>query len=173
MLNISISQIPQEMRELPSFYWLPKNPIDSRFITASCHCTAKPLSRLLTACLTTITQHYKEYCDGINRNTGVNCFRIINNSQQVLRKLHKIDESSSARHFDFSTLYTNIPHFQLKQNFEHLVNEAFKIRGASFLSVNRLNQAFWSNHPVPNFFNFGGKDIINFLIDNLYNYYGG
>ena len=76
-LNI---QIPQEMRELPSFCWLPKmhrNPIGSRFTTASSHCTAKPLSRLLTTCLTTITQHYKEYCDG---NTVVNCFWIINNS---------------------------------------------------------------------------------------------
>ena len=136
-----------------------RNPIGSRFITASSHCTAKPLSRLLTTCVTTITQHYKEYCDG---NTVVNCFWIINNSQQVLRKLHKVNKSSSARHFDsfdFSTLYTNIPHFQLKQNFEHLVDEAFIIRGASFLSVNRLNQAFWSSHPVPNCFNFERKDI--------------
>ena len=151
-------------------------PIGSKFITACSHCTAKPLSSILTTCVTTITQHYNEYCVG---NTVVNCFWIINNSQQALRKLHKVNESSSVRHFDsfdFSTLYTNIPHFQLKQNFEHLVDKAFIIRVASFLSVNRLNQAFWSSHPVPNCFNFGGKDIlsfINFLIDNIYHYYGG
>ena len=43
----------------------------------------------------------------------------INNSQQVLHNLHKINDTSKAYHFDsfdFSTLYTSISHSSLKGN---------------------------------------------------------
>ena len=46
--------------------------------------TTKPLSRLLTSSLKLISKHYKQYCNRIFRKTGVNCFWIIDNSQQVL-----------------------------------------------------------------------------------------
>ena len=45
--------------------------------------------------------------------TGVNCFWIVDNSQQVLNRICKINYFSPAKHinsFDFSTLYTSIPH---------------------------------------------------------------
>ena len=44
-----------------------------RFIAAG-KCMTKPLSGILTSCFTTILTHFKEYCDGIYRNTGVNAF---------------------------------------------------------------------------------------------------
>ena len=67
-------RLPSEMRKLPCMYWLPKlhkNPFGSRFIAASKKCTTKPLSTLLKAYLTTITIHFKEYCVGIFKNTGI------------------------------------------------------------------------------------------------------
>ena len=85
--------VPLEMHELPRFYWLPKmhkSPYGCRFIAAG-KCTTKPLSGILTSCFTTILSHFKEYCDGIYRNTGVNAFWIINNSQQVLKILHGVN----------------------------------------------------------------------------------
>ena len=44
---------------LPSFYWLPNS--------------TKPLSKLLTACLSKIA----DYCDGIYSRTGVNSLYIL------------------------------------------------------------------------------------------------
>ena len=74
-------RLPEEMRQLPTFYWLPKmhkTPIGSRFIAASGACTTKPrIPITLTSCLKLVTQHFKEYSEGIARNTGVNCFWII------------------------------------------------------------------------------------------------
>ena len=96
-------RIPEEMRQLPTFYWLPKmhkNPTGSRFIAASSGCTTKPLSQLLTSCLKLVTQHFKEYCEGIARNTGVNCLWITDNSFKVLRKLSKLNRTRRAEHFD-------------------------------------------------------------------------
>ena len=69
------------MMQLPTFYWLPKmhkTPVGSGFIAASSSCTTKPLSKLLTSCLNLIIQHFKEYNEDITKNSGANCFWIIN-----------------------------------------------------------------------------------------------
>ena len=38
--------------------------------------------------LKTILIHYKQYCDGLYNHSGINCFWIINNSTEVLDRLH-------------------------------------------------------------------------------------
>ena len=168
--------VPSNMEELPCLYWLPKlhkTPFGSRFIAASNRCTTKPLSSLLTACLHTVTLHFKEYCNGIFRNSGINCFWIINNSLQVLSLLSTLNVGSKAKHldsFDFATLYTNIPHDSLKCNLKELITEAFKVRGAKYLSVNRQGVAYWSIEPTPGFcFSFDKLiEMLEYLIDNIY-----
>ena len=65
----------------------------------------------------------------------------------MLRKLDKVNITSTAKHFDsfdFSTLYTNIPHNSLKFNLRELIKEAYRIRGARYLTVNRFGVAYWS-----------------------------
>ena len=142
--------VPNEMMQLPTMYWLPKlhkNPYGSRFITASNKCTTKPLSGILTACLSTVITHFKEYCNGIFRNTGVNCFWIINNSLHVINTLRNINISSKARSFDsfdFSTLYTSIPHDSLKYCLKMLIEEAYRVRGANYLTINRNRKCTWA-----------------------------
>ena len=105
MTNYKICVEP-ELGYLPSFYWLPKmhkQPYGTRFIAASNKCSTKPLSKLLTTCLSMVSCHFRQYCSGIYCRTGVNCFWIIDNSQQVLSALSKINYFSTAKHFDFST----------------------------------------------------------------------
>ena len=122
-----------------------KTPYSSRFIAASNKCTTKPLSGLLTTCLSAVVTHFKEYC---NRNTGINCFWIINNSQHVIDTLQGINASVKAKHFDsydFSTLYTSIPHVSLKNNLHELIDEAYKARGAVYLAVNKKGICYWAN----------------------------
>ena len=83
---------------------------------------------------------FKEYYNGIFRNSGRNCFWIVNNSLQVFSHLSTLNKGSKAKHldtFDFATLYTNIPHVSLKCNLKVLINEVFKVQGAQFLSLNR------------------------------------
>ena len=99
---------------------------------------------LLTSCFKTILTHYKQYCDGIYNHYGINCFWIINNSTEVLDRLHQINKTSRAKRFDsndFVTLYTNFPHDALKNNIRNLVIEAFKIREAKYLIVKRHGKA--------------------------------
>ena len=59
------------------------------------HYYTKPLSSLLTSCLTTVLIHYKEYCGGIFTNTGINCFWVINNLQSVIYTINAIQGSQT------------------------------------------------------------------------------
>ena len=126
-----------------------------------------PYPSTLTSCLTTVTVHFQEYCEGIFKNTGVNCFWIIKNSQQVLHNLQKINDTSKAYHFDsfdFSTLYTSIAHPSLINT---LVKEAYTIRGAKYLNITRQGIAYWSQSQ-------SGKqsitlvNMLEYLVDNIF-----
>ena len=145
--------IQPQHEQLPSFYWLPKlhkTPYSSRFIAASNKCTTKQLSSLLTSCYKTILTHFKQYCEGIYSHTGVNCYWIIDNSKEVLDRLCRINETSQAKFFDsydFATLYTNIPHDAYKNNVRIFVREAFKVRAARYLVVDKHAIAHWSQEP--------------------------
>ena len=60
--------VQPDCRCLPQFYWLPKihkKPYGASFIAASKTCTTKPLSKLLTSGLKLITNHFRQYCNGI------------------------------------------------------------------------------------------------------------
>ena len=162
-----------QQEKLPSFYWLPKlhkTLYGSRFIAASNKCTTKQLSTILTSCFKTIMMHFKQYCQGIYRHTGVNCFWVIDNSKEVFDGLHNINKTSSAKSFDFATLYTNIPHDTLINNMRKLVREAYKVRGAKYLIVDTHGKAHWSESPssVTTCLNIELVEWMEYLIDNVY-----
>ena len=171
--NIAVSG---ELQQLPTLYWLPKlhkNPYGSRFIAASCKCTTKPLSKLLTTCLSAVIKHFKEYCEGIVRNTGVNCFWIISNSLEVMDMLQRINVTRKAKCFDsydFSTLYTSIPHDSLKYSLKVLISEAYRVRGALYLAVNKKGMCAWSNSrgSYVDVSESVLMDMVEYLVDNIY-----
>ena len=178
MTNVNIDVEP-EHEDLPSFYWLPKlhkNPYGKRFIAASNKCTTKSLSKLLTTCLVKIICHFREYCNGIYNRTGVNCFWIVDNSQQVLNRLRKTNYFSPAKHFDsfdFSTLYTSIPHDSLKMALTSLVMETYRVRGNKYLVVDKYGNACWSDTASTASYKTSIREdslleMIEYLIDNIY-----
>ena len=75
---------------------------------------------------------------------------IIHNSQQVLSTINTINYFSTAKHFDsydFSTLYTSIPHVSLKHALATLIKEAYRVRDNIFLVVDNRDKAYWSDQP--------------------------
>ena len=109
-------------------------------------------------------------------HTGVNCYWVIDNSKEVLDRLHNINKVSGAKCFDsydFATLYTNIPHDGLKSNIRNLVREAYKVRGAKYLIVDRHGKAHWSQSPssVTTCMSIDKSKLVElteYLIDNVY-----
>ena len=93
-------------------------------------------------------------------------------------RLHKINKISRAKQFDsydFATLYTNIPHNVLKNNIRSLVREAFKIRGAKYIIVDRHGSGHWSLESASSTACVSVRkstlvEWTEHLIDNVYNY---
>ena len=64
----------------------------------------------------------------------------------------------------------DIPHDSLKCNLKVLINEAFRVRGAGFLTVNRQGVAYWSVEPTSGVcFSFDKLlEMLKYLMDNIY-----
>ena len=73
------------------------------------------LSKLLISCLTAVKKHLIKYYDTCYERDGINPFLSIKISNEVLNKLKSKDfKASTLSTYDFSTLYTMLPHHLMK-----------------------------------------------------------
>ena len=124
-------------KRLPFLYWTPKlhkSPVKHRFIAGSSECTTtKRLSSLLTKVLTVIKTGLEKCCSIKTSHTGVNNMWILKNSTNILSSLSQlgVHRATSIETFDFSTLYTSIPHDLLKSRMNSIINNAFKYKNGA------------------------------------------
>ena len=143
--------VDEDHSRLPTLYWLPKlhkRPYKTRFIANSSACTTTELSILLTSCLTAIKNHVIKYCTTVYERNGKSFFWSIKNSGEILNKLKSRGFlASGLSTYDFSTLYTTLPHNlineKLTELIEHLTERAHFIWPVMikmhFLLLNNLN----------------------------------
>ena len=104
-----------------------KNPYKHRFIAGSSKCSSKPLSILITKLLTHIKQGLQKYCETSYSRSGVNQMWIPKNSKELLEHLQSpnFNHITNIKSFDFSTLYTTIPHQKLKSRLAAIIRNSF------------------------------------------------
>ena len=84
------------------------------------------MSILLTFCLTAIKNHVIEYCTTVYERNGKNLFWSIKNSGDILNKLKSRGfQASVLSTYDFSTLYTTLPHNLIKEKLTEIVEQTF------------------------------------------------
>ena len=101
---------------------------------------------------------------------------IINNSLDVL---HILDEKQlslkKVTTWDFSTLYTSLPHAKLKLQLHDLLERVFTTRGKTFIATNSYH-TFWTNdRKSTKYTHFTYRQLclaVDFLIDNIYVRFG-
>ena len=125
-------ELSDDDKRLPYLYWTPKlhkYPVKLRFIAGSSKCTTKQLFSLSTKILTVIKTGPEKYCSVKPSPTGVNNMWILKNSTNLLSPLGHLGihtRATSIQTFDFSTLYTSIPHDLLKSRMNNIINSALK-----------------------------------------------
>ena len=167
--------------KLPYLYWIPKihkKPVTKqRYIAASGFCMTKPISQMLTKVLKRIDNTIKFYSKSFFFQYGINPYWIIKNSSEVFKCVAQYNTKGNCRNirtYDFSTLYTNIPHSSLKTTFTWIINIAFKTSKKKFISV-YSRHANWTNSPRRNTISFNKYQLIkvlHWLIDNIYVTFG-
>jgi hypothetical protein len=171
----------EEADYLPFLYWIPKmhkKPYSKqRYIAASARCSTKPLSAILTKCLKVIERQHRFIGKRYFTNHGINPMWIIDNSTAVhsmIADLNRKKQVRNIRTYDFSTLYTNIPHKQLKTRLSLVIKDAFQASKKSYISV-YTNDARWTDSPKKTTLALDCKKVIrllNWLIDNIYVTFG-
>ena len=134
------TEVDIKQRKLPTMYWIPKlhkKPYKARFIANSTSCTTTKLSVLLTSCLTKIKEHVTRYCEKTYQNSGINLFWSIKNSNEVLSKLQNRNYlACTISTYDFSTLYTSLPHDLIKDKLTNLIQKTFAREKRLYLACN-------------------------------------
>ena len=156
-------EMSQEDQNLPYLYWTPKlhkSPYKHRFIAGSSKCMTKDLSCLLTKVLSTIKDGLERYCNTKTSRNGVNNMWIPKNSTSLLSSLDQLDvrTATSVQTFDFSTLYTTIPHDLLKSRISNLVHNAFRKKDGSvrYTHIKVTREKGYFTHDI----NGGGNNMI-------------
>ena len=165
--------------DLPSLYWIPKlhkDPYKQRYIAGSTKCSTKPLSKLLTSILTTVKDGLKKYCDVIYSHSGINQMWILKISKELLNNLNSNSLASvhSIKTYDFSTLYTSIPHSKLKSRLTELIRNAFRFKNGKkryeYIVVGYKSTYFVKDHSEAKH-KYTEDDIVRmleFLLDNIF-----
>ena len=120
------------MNILLSMYWIPKLhkvPVGNRFIIASPKCSLKPLLKDTTSILKLFQNQIQNFHDKNRVWNNVSSFWMIQNNDPVIQRISKLNnrkKANSIRTFDFSTLYTKIPHNLLTTALDEIVEFCFK-----------------------------------------------
>ena len=167
--------IAEDMKTLPTPYWMPKmhkSPIGARFIIASKKCALKPLSKNITSAFKLLYKSVEKYHSKSKSYSGVNSFWIIQNNKPVIDTLNKLNNRKAAKSvttYDFSTLYTNIPHDKLIRTINSVIDFAFKGRTQEKISINSYGIANWCNSSKYFVFDIKSlKKAVEYVIKNCY-----
>ena len=178
-------EMSEEDKNLPYLYWTPKLhkvPFKHRFIAGSSKCTTKDLSCLLTKVLTTVKDGLIRYNNTKTSRNGVNSMWIVKNSTSLLSSLDQLDvrTATSVQTYDFSTLYTSIPHNLLKSRIIALIHNSFKRRNGSNRYTHikiTSGKGYFIDTINPGEDNLYTADqicrMVEFLIDNIFVKFGG
>jgi hypothetical protein len=183
LCSFGISTKDEEL-DLPSLYWIPKLHkclFKQSYIAGCAKCSTKPLSKLLTCILSAVKTGLQSNCDTSYSKGGVNQMWILRNSKDLLEYIQSRSLSSynSIKTFDFSTLYTTIPHSKLKDKLRELVQLCFIKKNGQrkykYLVLGR-DRSYFVKHHSDTTKKFSETDIFNmleFLIDNTFVMFGG
>ena len=170
----------EEDKNLPYLCWtlkLNKVPFKHCFIADHSKCTTKDLSCLLTKVLTTVKDGLIRYNNTKTSRNGVNSMWIVKNSTSLLSSLDQLDvrTATSVQAYDFSTLYTSIPHNLLKSRITGLIHNSLKRRNGSnrYTHIKITSGKGYFIDTI----NLGGDNLytadqicrmVEFLIDNIF-----
>ncbi len=142
-------KVEDEMSTLPDIYWIPKlhkDPVKFRFIIASKQCTTKTLSKNLSSMFSLFQKQVESYHHKTHFFSGIKSYWIVNDRGPVLEAVKKSAARKSAKclsSFDFSTLYTKIPHDKLIYVLNNIIDFVFKGGKRNKVSVHKSGRASW------------------------------
>ena len=163
--------LDEKSKSLPIMYMSPKmhkSPIGFRFIVASKVCSTKPLTEVVSRVFKMLFNHVESFHCKSKFYSPFNKFWVVQNSFPVINHLNKINAKRKAKSistFDFSTLYTSIPHNLLIDVLCNIIDFVFQGRAKAKIGFSQTS-VYWTNKGTQKrFFNKESlKDAVSLLI---------
>ena len=156
-------------------YWTPKmhkTPSGNRFIIASKHCSTKPLSKAVSGAFKLIFNQVERFHSNAKFFSNYNKFWVLQNADPIISTLKNINRKKKAKSistYDFSTLYTKLPHDKLISQLSKVIDLVYKGGDKKFICVGNNNKAYWSKTKRGVSFSKGSlKTAVSHLIGNCY-----
>lgn len=162
---------------MPFLYWtakMHKNPSSHRYITSGVETVLSELSVNVTHCLKLLlkfARNSKKY--KFERQPGINNISIIDSHNKVIKFMNLCNKSKSKKTiktYDFSTLYTNIPHDKLKCKLANFISKIFNLKEKKYIIV-KGKWSYFSDKTCTNYLAVTAQTLIewaNYVIDNSY-----
>ena len=176
--------LTEAQKDLPIIYWIPKmhyTPSRKRFIIASSNCSSKPLSSLTSRLFKHIFHQIKNFHLKSTFYSNYNFFWVIENSFPVIERLDEINRIKGAKDistYDFSTLYTKLPHNDLIRVLEEIIDFVFDGKNfrddkkKRYLTI-KGKKSFWSNKKGTHSYTKQNiKELVSHLIKGCYFQFG-
>ena len=165
-------------RKIPLLYWtakMHKTPVASRFITAGNDTILSELSSNVSKCLSKLMKTANN-SDKYRIKDIDNTIYIIDSRSRVINFLDKSNLSKEKKKcmstWDFSNLYTNIPHTKLKENIKFFIDKIFSCIDKQFVTCStKSDTAYYSQSKSTRNVSFDKDSLvkaIEFIIDSSY-----
>ena len=144
--------VTETMSVLPEMHWTPKmhkTPSKARFIVAASKCTTKELAKDMTSVLKLFYRQIENYHAVAHKMSHIKHFWIVKNKDPVIDSLNRLSSKNRAKSiatYDFSTLYTKIPHDKLLSVFKEITDFCFNGCANSKILIND-SYARWCHNP--------------------------
>ena len=141
--DLSIDSVNENLPTLFATAKLHKSPIKLRYIAGASKSSMKPMSILAHNMLSAFKLHFKRYCSVIESRTHEKRYISVNNSRQVVNTINaKVKRFQEVKTYDFSTLYTKLPHDDVIASLFFLVDLLFRNNGKRYLVVKKEASKF-------------------------------
>ena len=157
-------EVDDREKDLPSMYWIPKmhkDPPGARFIIASKQCVTKKISKSVSSAFKLMFNQIENFHKKAKFLSNYNKFWVIQNPDPVLESIKRINRKKGAKSlatYDFSTLYTKLPHDKLVKELLKLIDFCFNGGKKNYIKINKWGRAFWGKKT---------KDSIGFTKNQL------
>ena len=137
--------------DLPIMYWTPKmhkTPTGKRFIIASKQCSTKKISTAVSLVFKMIFSQVESFHKNAKFLSNYNKFWVLQNSNPILEVLDQINKKKNAKSistFDFSTLYTKLPHDKLIKELSGIIDFVFDAGSCQYIAISKHDKAYWTS----------------------------
>ena len=175
-MKVAGIKVEKETDSLPHMFSCPKfhkPKLKFRYVISYANCSLRPLAVKVSLALKAVYSEICRYTKMLFKVTGINRNWVFLNNKPILDSIDYINQHSVARNiqtFDFSTLYTNLDHKDIKDALKFTIKLAFRNSRSKFISV--YEKGFgWVNSFRNGTLVFDEDKLVrcvDFLLDNCY-----